>query len=185
MQLKEEETAYNYFLSLLSHFQPIFFIKTSFFVKLKTSEKNMPDTESSNQVDDHHNRDETITIDDDQDYMINDNDNDDIKVFDNVVPIRASRGTNNVCEIHRVCMPPFVPTTEKLKRQLFEIFFPDDPLSAFRNRTLYEKVVLGVQGLFHVFQWMPHYDFTLFRSDLIAGITISSLAIPQVIIQTY
>ncbi|EXB37044.1 putative sulfate transporter 3.4 [Morus notabilis] len=139
----------------------------------------MPDTESSNQVDDHHNRDETTTIDDDQDYMINDNDSDDIKVFDNVMPIRASRGNNNVCEIHRVCMPPFVPTNEKLKRQLFEIFFPDDPLSAFRSRTLYEKVVLGVQGLFHVFQWMPHYDFALFRSDLIAGITISSLAIPQ------
>ncbi|PON73324.1 Sulfate transporter [Parasponia andersonii] len=82
-------------------------------------------------------------------------------------------------EIHRVCLPPFVPTIKKLKHELFEIFFPDDPLSGFKNRTGWEKVGLGVQSVFHVFHWVPRYNFKLFRSDLIAGITISSLAIPQ------
>ena len=95
------------------------------------------------------------------------------------------RYNNGSTEIHRVCLPPSLPTVEKLKHELFEIFFPDDPLSGFKNRTGWEKVCLGVQSLLHVFHWMPRYNFKLFRSDLIAGITISSLAIPQVYIHIY
>ncbi|XP_062088766.1 probable sulfate transporter 3.4 [Humulus lupulus] len=81
--------------------------------------------------------------------------------------------------IHPVIIPPFFSSVEKLKHKLFEIFFPDDPLSSFKNRTVWEKVCRGARSLFHICHWLPHYNFRLFRSDLIAGITISSLAIPQ------
>ncbi|KAI3763319.1 hypothetical protein L1987_53773 [Smallanthus sonchifolius] len=33
--------------------------------------------------------------------------------------------------------------------------------------------------MFPIFQWAPNYDLTLFRSDVISGLTIASLAIPQ------
>ncbi|KAH7511892.1 hypothetical protein FEM48_Zijuj12G0031200 [Ziziphus jujuba var. spinosa] len=82
-------------------------------------------------------------------------------------------------EIHKVCLPPHTTFLQKLKHRLFEIFFPDDPLSIFRNHTLYGKLVVGVQYVFPLFHWVPTYNFKLFGSDLISGITIASLAIPQ------
>ena len=36
--------------------------------------------------------------------------------------------------------------------------------------------------LFPIFQWLPGYGFDLFRSDLVSGLTIASLAIPQITI---
>ncbi|KAF3441934.1 hypothetical protein FNV43_RR15850 [Rhamnella rubrinervis] len=82
-------------------------------------------------------------------------------------------------EIHKVCLPPYTTTVRKLKHRLFEIFFSDDPLSIFRNHSFCRKVDLGVRCVFPVFQWLPSYNFKLFGSDLISGITIASLAIPQ------
>jgi sulfate transporter 3 len=34
--------------------------------------------------------------------------------------------------------------------------------------------------LFPIFQWAPEYRLKLLRSDIISGLTIASLAIPQV-----
>lgn len=83
-------------------------------------------------------------------------------------------------EIHKVCLPPHTTTRRKLKHRLFEIFFSDDPLSIFRNHSFCRKVDLGIRYVFPIFQWLPTYNFKLFGSDLISGITIASLAIPQV-----
>ncbi|KAJ8773465.1 hypothetical protein K2173_004295 [Erythroxylum novogranatense] len=82
-------------------------------------------------------------------------------------------------EIHRVCLPPYKTTREKLKQKLGEIFFPDDPLYRFKNQTLVQKLVLGLQFFLPIFQWGPEYSLTLFKSDIISGLTIASLAIPQ------
>ncbi|XP_030526149.1 probable sulfate transporter 3.4 [Rhodamnia argentea] len=82
-------------------------------------------------------------------------------------------------EVHRVCLPPKATTFQKLKHRLSEIFFPDDPLHRFKNQTSLRKLVLGLQYLFPIFQWAPEYDRRLFRSDVISGLTIASLAIPQ------
>ncbi|KAL3721025.1 hypothetical protein ACJRO7_005788 [Eucalyptus globulus] len=82
-------------------------------------------------------------------------------------------------EVHSVCLPPKTTTFQKLKHRLSEIFFPDDPLHRFKNQTLLRKLVLALQFLFPIFQWAPEYDLRLFKSDVISGVTIASLAIPQ------
>ncbi|KAJ7003139.1 hypothetical protein D5086_006365 [Populus alba] len=82
-------------------------------------------------------------------------------------------------EIHNVCLPPKKTTLQKLKQRLGEIFFPDDPLYRFKNQTWCKKLLLGLQFLFPIFQWGPEYSLRLLRSDIISGLTIASLAIPQ------
>ncbi|KAK9269494.1 hypothetical protein L1049_001269 [Liquidambar formosana] len=93
--------------------------------------------------------------------------------------VTVSTDTRPPLEIHRVCLPPQCTTFQKLRDRVAEIFFPDDPLYKFKNQTLCKKLVLGVQYFFPVFQWLPDYSISLFRSDLISGLTIASLAIPQ------
>ncbi|KAJ6427422.1 hypothetical protein OIU84_022925 [Salix udensis] len=82
-------------------------------------------------------------------------------------------------EIHTVCLSPQKTTLQKLKQRLSEIFFPDDPLYRFKNQTWRKKLLLGLQFLFPIFQWAPEYRLKLLRSDIISGLTIASLAIPQ------
>ncbi|KAJ7951807.1 sulfate transporter 3 1 [Quillaja saponaria] len=82
-------------------------------------------------------------------------------------------------EIHKVRLPPETTTFNKLKNRLTEIFFPDDPLYRFKNQTWFMKLLLGLQYLFPIFQWAPEYNLRLLRSDVISGLTIASLAIPQ------
>ncbi|KAF7135136.1 hypothetical protein RHSIM_Rhsim08G0220600 [Rhododendron simsii] len=84
-------------------------------------------------------------------------------------------------EVHKVCLPPHKTTLQKLRHRLSEIFFPDDPLHRFKNQTWLKKLLLGLQFFFPVFQWGPNYSLKLLRSDVISGLTIASLAIPQVI----
>ncbi|KAL2332394.1 hypothetical protein Fmac_019975 [Flemingia macrophylla] len=82
-------------------------------------------------------------------------------------------------QIHAVQLPPQQTTLHKLRNRLSEIFFPDDPLHRFKNQTCFTKLLLTLQYLFPIFQWAPHYNLSLLRSDLISGLTIASLAIPQ------
>ncbi|GAA0183097.1 transporter [Lithospermum erythrorhizon] len=104
--------------------------------------------------------------------------------------IDISRETNHhvtVCpdtakqplDIHHVCLPPKTTTFQRLKHKLSEIFFPDDPLFRFKNQTLLRKLILGLQYIFPIIEWIPNYSLKLFKSDLVAGVTIASLAIPQ------
>lgn len=82
-------------------------------------------------------------------------------------------------EVHRVCLPPHKTTLEKLRHRLLEVFFPDDPLHKFKNQTCLMKLYLGLQFFFPVFEWGPQYNLKLLRPDIISGLTIASLAIPQ------
>ncbi|CAH8358232.1 unnamed protein product [Eruca vesicaria subsp. sativa] len=84
-----------------------------------------------------------------------------------------------IVEIHSVCLPPKKTTFQKLKKRFADVFFPDDPLERFRNQTWRNKVILGLQSLFPIFIWGSQYDLKLFRSDVVSGLTIASLAIPQ------
>ncbi|KAJ4897952.1 putative sulfate transporter 3.4 [Raphanus sativus] len=84
-----------------------------------------------------------------------------------------------IVEVHSVCLPPKKTTFQKLKKRFADVFFPDDPLERFRNQTWRNKVILGLQSLFPIFTWGSQYDLKLFRSDVISGLTIASLAIPQ------
>lgn len=83
-------------------------------------------------------------------------------------------------EIHKVCLPPSTTTFKALKGRFSEIFFPDDPLNQFKNQPFARKLVLGLTYFFPIFHWAPEYNLTLLKSDVISGITIASLSIPQV-----
>ncbi|KAK2396030.1 putative sulfate transporter 3.4 [Trifolium repens] len=82
-------------------------------------------------------------------------------------------------EIHQVVPPPHKSTLHKLKIRLKETFFPDDPLRQFKGKSLKTKMILGAKYFFPILQWGSNYSFKLFKSDLISGLTIASLAIPQ------
>ncbi|KAE8690869.1 Sulfate transporter 3.1 [Hibiscus syriacus] len=82
-------------------------------------------------------------------------------------------------EIHRVVPPPHESAIQKLKTTLKETFFPDDPLRQFKGQPAKTKWVLGAQYLFPILQWGPNYTLKLFKSDVVSGLTIASLAIPQ------
>ncbi|KAG6645234.1 sulfate transporter 3.1-like isoform X2 [Carya illinoinensis] len=80
---------------------------------------------------------------------------------------------------HRVAIPPPQPFVKSLKCSLKETFFPDDPLRQFKNQPPSRKLVLGLHYFFPILQWAPRYTFEFLKSDLVSGITVASLAIPQ------
>ncbi|KAL4351822.1 hypothetical protein GQ457_06G029160 [Hibiscus cannabinus] len=80
---------------------------------------------------------------------------------------------------HRVAVPPPQPFFKSFKNSLKETFFPDDPLRQFKNKPPSRKLLLGLQYFLPILEWGPRYSFEFLKSDLIAGITIASLAIPQ------
>ncbi|KAF9592413.1 hypothetical protein IFM89_014903 [Coptis chinensis] len=82
-------------------------------------------------------------------------------------------------EVHKVIPPPPRSTLNKLKTRLKETFFPDDPLRQFKGQSVKKKWILGAQYLFPILLWGPNYSLKLFKSDIISGLTIASLAIPQ------
>ncbi|KAJ0094944.1 hypothetical protein Patl1_15411 [Pistacia atlantica] len=82
-------------------------------------------------------------------------------------------------EVHRVVPPPHKTTIQKLKTRLKETFFPDDPLRQFKGQSLKKKWLLAAQYIFPILEWGPNYSFKLFKSDIVSGLTIASLAIPQ------
>lgn len=82
-------------------------------------------------------------------------------------------------EVHKVVSPPRRSSLQKLKNRLKETFFPDDPLRQFKGQPLKQKFILGAQYVFPILEWGPNYSFNLFKSDIVSGLTIASLAIPQ------
>ncbi|XWS72005.1 hypothetical protein CRYUN_Cryun02cG0003500 [Craigia yunnanensis] len=60
-----------------------------------------------------------------------------------------------------------------------ETFFPDDPFHKFKNDKPLLKAKKTIQYFIPLFEWLPKYNLRLLRYDLLAGITITSLAIPQ------
>lgn len=83
-------------------------------------------------------------------------------------------------EVHKVVAPPRKSTAAKLKTRLKETFFPDDPLRQFRGQPNRIKLIRAAQYIFPILQWCPEYSFRLLKSDVVSGLTIASLAIPQV-----
>ncbi|CAD5186849.1 unnamed protein product [Musa acuminata subsp. malaccensis] len=81
--------------------------------------------------------------------------------------------------VHKVEAAPPQSTVDKMKLRLKETFFPDDPFRRFKGQPPRRKWVLGAQYLFPILDWAPNYSLSFFKSDLVAGLTIASLAIPQ------
>ncbi|XP_012457758.2 sulfate transporter 3.1 [Gossypium raimondii] len=79
----------------------------------------------------------------------------------------------------RVPVPPSKPFLKSLQARLKETFFPDDPFRQFKNQPISNKFLLGLQYFVPIIEWAPRYTFDFFKADLIAGITVASLAVPQ------
>ncbi|KAL6586158.1 putative sulfate transporter 3.5 [Orobanche minor] len=69
--------------------------------------------------------------------------------------------------------------TNILNSKLKETFFPDDPFRQFKKGPLGRRSLKIIQYFIPISQWLPKYSLAFFRYDLLAGITIASLAIPQ------
>ncbi|RLM73228.1 hypothetical protein C2845_PM15G23650 [Panicum miliaceum] len=80
---------------------------------------------------------------------------------------------------HKVAPPPPQSTASKMKARVKETFFPDDPFRGFKGQPLGTQWLMAVKYLFPILDWLPGYSLSLFKSDLISGLTIASLAIPQ------
>ncbi|KAF8398997.1 hypothetical protein HHK36_014863 [Tetracentron sinense] len=96
----------------------------------------------------------------------------------NVVSLDPQR-VEIAMEVHKLAPPPPKTTLQKLKSRLKETFFPDDPLRQFKGQPLKKKWILGAQYIFPILQWGPNYSLKLLKSDIVSGLTIASLAIPQ------
>lgn len=81
--------------------------------------------------------------------------------------------------LHTVETPHPQPFLKSLQYAVKETLFPDDPFRQFKNQKTSKKVVLGLKYFFPICEWAPRYNLKFLKSDLIAGITIASLAIPQ------
>jgi high affinity sulfate transporter 1 len=68
---------------------------------------------------------------------------------------------------------------EEFAYRFRETFFHDDPLYHYKDQPKRKQFWLGLQNLFPILEWGRQYNLKLFKGDLIAGLTIASLCIPQ------
>ncbi|KAK4254291.1 hypothetical protein QN277_009694 [Acacia crassicarpa] len=81
--------------------------------------------------------------------------------------------------IHKVGAPPKQNLLNEIKESVMETFFADKPLDHFKDQPASRKFVLGVQAVFPILDWGRSYNLSKFKGDLVAGLTIASLSIPQ------
>lgn len=82
--------------------------------------------------------------------------------------------------MHKVSVPPKENLLKEFTTTVKETFFADDPLRPFKDQSKSRKLILGIQAIFPILEWSRSYSLKKFRGDLIAGLTIASLCIPQV-----
>ncbi|KAK4476886.1 hypothetical protein RD792_016050 [Penstemon davidsonii] len=82
-------------------------------------------------------------------------------------------------EPYKVGVPPKQNLFKEFKFTFKETFFHDDPLRPFKDQSKSKKLLLGIEALFPIVDWGRRYKLSMFKGDLIAGLTIASLCIPQ------
>ncbi|XP_052147692.1 sulfate transporter 3.1-like [Oryza glaberrima] len=92
----------------------------------------------------------------------------------------AANGGGGGAGAARVPMPAAKPFLETLGGNMKETFLPDDPFRVVRReRGCGRRAAAALRYVFPFMEWAPSYTLGTLKSDLIAGITIASLAIPQ------
>lgn len=91
----------------------------------------------------------------------------------------SHRQTQNTPYIHKVGVPPKQNLLKEFTNTVKETFFADDPLRSFKDQPRSRKFILGIQAVFPILEWGRNYNLTKLKGDLIAGLTIASLCIPQ------
>lgn len=81
--------------------------------------------------------------------------------------------------VHKVGSAPADSVVTQVLNTVRETMFPDDPFRQFKGQSQGRKWWLGVQYVFPILDWLPKYKLNLLKGDIIAGLTIASLAIPQ------
>lgn len=66
-----------------------------------------------------------------------------------------------------------------LKSKLIETFFPDDPFRQMKGQPFGPRAVHAIKYFVPIFEWLSTYSLSSFTYDVIAGVTIASMAIPQ------
>jgi sulfate transporter 3 len=80
---------------------------------------------------------------------------------------------------HKVNLSARRPLAEALRTGLAETFFPDDPFRGFGSRPPAARAWGALKYFVPALEWAPRYTLGKFKYDLLAGVTIASLAIPQ------
>lgn len=101
------------------------------------------------------------------------------RVEDAGVDGRAGEEESYNMAVHRVSIPQKGTLVKGLEDAVKETLFPDDPLRLFKNQTGARRFSLGLKYLFPVLEWGKGYNLNSFKHDLMAGLTIGSLSIPQ------
>jgi sulfate transporter 1, high-affinity len=88
--------------------------------------------------------------------------------------------SNQIHHGYKVGVPPKKNVLAEFSDAIKETFFADDPLRQYKDQPRSKKIWLGLQQVFPVLDWGRGYNLGKFKGDLISGLTIASLCIPQV-----
>ncbi|XP_062206706.1 probable sulfate transporter 3.5 [Phragmites australis] len=80
---------------------------------------------------------------------------------------------------HKVNLSARRPFVQAVRSGLAETFFPDDPFRGFGARPTGARAWGALKYFVPALEWAPRYGLGKFKYDLLAGVTIASLAIPQ------
>ncbi|PWA37346.1 sulfate transporter 1,3 [Artemisia annua] len=103
----------------------------------------------------------------------------DLDMDTNGLSTSASQRPHNVPYIHKIGVPPKQSLFKEFKTTVKGTFSSDDPLRRFKDQPKSRKLVLVLEAIFPILEWGRSYNIKKFRGDLIAGLTIASLCIPQ------
>ncbi|EMS62366.1 High affinity sulfate transporter 1 [Triticum urartu] len=81
--------------------------------------------------------------------------------------------------VYKVGYPPPKNLATEFTETLRETFFHDNPLRQYKGQSGPRRFMMGLEFLFPIFGWGRDYSLSKFKGDLIAGLTIASLCIPQ------
>ncbi|XP_066164996.1 sulfate transporter 1.2 isoform X2 [Oryza sativa Japonica Group] len=81
---------------------------------------------------------------------------------------------------YNVGAPPKKNLLAEFAGTVKETFFSDEPMRRYKDQPRSRKLWLALQHVFPVFEWGRQYTLAKFKGDLIAGLTLASLVIPQV-----
>lgn len=81
--------------------------------------------------------------------------------------------------------PP--PLWKKLLSSVKETILPHGNKLCFssKNKSFHGHAASFLQGLFPILSWFRDYKISKFKHDLLAGLTLASLCIPQVFIHSF
>ena len=86
----------------------------------------------------------------------------------------------NVRRPARVPVPPPRPFLCTVGASVKETLFPDDPFRAVAREPAGGRRAMAVlRYLFPCLGWLPSYSFADLRSDVVSGLAVASLAVPQ------